>query len=438
MSLNGTVWAPIGPSPMNEGTGDNGLVTTIAVHPTNSSVLYLGTAQGGVWRSADGGKTWKPIFDHAPSLGIGEPGGIAIDPSNPDTIYVGTSSRVGSAEPDTIGQPSKGLFKSTDGGSSWVAVGSGYPAGNSGNATQFLNQTINVIIVDPANGVLYLASSSGVFTSTDGGLNWSQATGLNGDTRSLALDLSTPANARILHAGVSGQGVFRSKNGALSFTQTLSPTTPAVATALAGGSFTRVIVAPAPPTSPANVNGVQVLYVALGGTYSGPPPDPIGVFMSTDQGSTWTKQGSAGLSGTTYGGYAVDLAVDPASPGDGSTDTLLFGCLAQFRSTDSGATFSAISVGHPDTHTWTMVPQSGGASTVVYCGCDGGVFVSTDGGSSWNPINKGGLQTGLFYNIDIKPDAGATVTVGALQDNRLQTTAGASGISWNATFGGDG
>jgi hypothetical protein len=132
------------------------------------------------------------------------------------------------------------------------------------------------------------------------------------------------------------------------------------------------------------------------------------------------------------------MAVDPASPGDVSTDTLLFGCLGQFRSTDSGATFSSISVGHPDTHTWTMVPQSGGAKTVVYCGCDGGMFVSTDGGVNWSPKNKGGLQTGLFYNIDVKPDAGATVTVGALQDNRLQTTALAPGISWNATFGGDG
>ena len=440
MSLNGTVWAPIGPSPMKEGTGeDSGLATVIAVHPTNSNVLYLGTAQGGVWRSSDAGKNWTPLFDRQPSLGIGEPAGIAIDPANTDTIYVGTSSRVGSAEPDTIGQPSAGLFKSTDGGSSWIALGSGYPAGNTGNATQFVNQTINVIIVDPSSGVIYLGARNGVFTSSDGGLNWKQATGLAGDTRSLALDLSTSAGARILHAGVSGQGVFRSKNGAVSFTQTLSATTAAVSTALgAGGGFTRVVVALAPPTSPANVNGVQVLYVTLGGTYSGPPADPIGVFMSKDQGATWTKQGSAGLSGTTYGGYAIDMAVDPSSPGDGATDTLFFGCQNQFRSTDSGATFSGFNAGHNDTHTWTTVAQTGGAKTVVYCGCDGGVDVSTDGGSSWSPINAGGLQTGLFYNLDIKPDVGATVTVGALQDNQIQTTKGAAGLAWNATFGGDG
>ena len=141
MSLTGTVWAPLGPSPMNEsGTQDNGLVTALAVNPNNSKVLYLGSAQGGVWRSADGGDTWVPIFDRQPCLGIGEPAGIAIDPANTGIIYVGTSSRDGSAEPDTIGQPAKGLFKSTDGGASWIALGSGYPAGNTGNATQFVGQ----------------------------------------------------------------------------------------------------------------------------------------------------------------------------------------------------------------------------------------------------------------------------------------------------------
>jgi Abnormal spindle-like microcephaly-assoc'd, ASPM-SPD-2-Hydin len=443
MSLNGTVWSPIGPSPMAEGSGqDNGLVTAIAVNPNNPSVIYLGSAQGGVWRSSDGGSTWLPLFDRPLSehisLGIGEPAGIAIDPNNTDTIYVGTSSRVGSSEPDTIGQPAAGLFKSTDGGASWIALGSGFPAGNTGNATQFLNRTINVIIVDPANSnVVYLASVNGVFTSSDGGQNWTAASGISGDTRSLVLDLSTPASTRILHAGVSGKGVFISKDSGQTFSQTLSPTTPAVAAALAGSSFTRVIVALAPPASPPNVNGVQVIYVTMAGTYSG-TPDPVGVFLSTDQGGTWTRQAATGMSGTTYGGYALDMAVDPASPGDGINDVLYFGCISQFKSTDAGASFTSHSVGHVDTHTWTCVPQTGGAKTVVYCGCDGGIDVSTDAGVTWSPINSGGLQTGLFYNIALKPDASASVTVGALQDNELQTTKGAVSPAWNATIGGDG
>ena len=192
----------------------------------------------------------------------------------------------------------------------------------------------------------------------------------------------------------------------------------------------------APPTSPPNVKGVQVVYVTFSG--SGTAPDPVGVFVSKDQGATWTQQTATGVSGTTYGGYALNMAVDPASPGDGSNDVIYFGCLNQFKSGNSGASFSPMGVGHADTHTWTTVPQSGGAKTVVYCGCDGGIDVSTDAGGSWNPINAGGLQTGLFYNIAVKPDATASATAGALQDNELQTTAGATSPAWNAPVGGDG
>ncbi|MBV9363047.1 MAG: choice-of-anchor D domain-containing protein [Solirubrobacterales bacterium] len=440
MSLNGTVWAPIGPSPMKENGGrDNGLVTAIAVNPNNTNVLYLGTAQGGVWRSKDGGNTWTPLFDRQRSLGIGEPAGIAIDPNNADVVYVGASGRVGAIEPGTISQPSAGLFKSTDGGASWIAMGSGYPAGNTGNAIQFVRKAVNVIIVDPdpASAVIYLADQNGVFTSTDGGLNWTAATGIAGDTRSLALDLSTPSNARILFAGVAGQGVFKSTDGGATFTQVLSGTTPAVAAALGGGGFVRVVVALAPPASPPDLKGVQVIYVTMSAGY-GAPNDPVGVFISKDQGQTWTRQNASGVSGTTYGGYALDMAVDPASPGDGSNDVIYLGCLNQFKSTDSGATFSGLSVGHADTHTWTLVSGSGGANTTVYCGNDGGIDVSTDNGATWKPLNSGGLQTGLFYNITVKPDATASVTAGALQDNRIETTAGVAAPEWNATTGGDG
>ena len=439
MSLNGTVWVPIGPSPMNEGSGeDNGLVTAIAVNPNNNNVIYLGTAGGGVWRSGDGGDTWTPIFDQQPVLGIGEPAGIAIDPSNTDTIYVGTSARDEAIEPGTVDQPTAGLFKSTDGGVSWIQLGSGYPASNTGNAGIFIGQTINVIIVDPADSnVIYLAASTGVYTSADGGQNWTAATGIGGDSRALVLDLTSPANARILHAGVDGNGVFRSNDGGASFTQTLSPTTPVLSSAVGSNSIGRVAVALAPATNPADVNGIQVIYTAISAGYN--QPDPIGLFLSIDQGGTWTKLTATGISGTTYGGYAMDIAVDPASPGDGQHDTVFYGCQNQFISTDAGGTFSSINVGHVDVHTWTCVPQPQGTATVVYCGSDGGIDVSVNGGTTWSPRNKGGLQTGLFYNIAITPDAAASATAGAMQDNSIETTAGpAAPPGWTAGTGGDG
>ena len=342
-----------------------------------------------------------------------------------------------SAEPGTVGQPTAGLFKSTDGGASWIQLGSGYPSTNTGNANTFVGQNINEIIVDPSDSnTVYLSASTGVYKSTDAGQNWTQAAGIGGDSRSLALDLTSPRLARILHAGVDGTGVFISTDGGSTFTTTLSVTSPVVVAAAGSNNVSRVAIALAPAATPVDVNGIQVIYAALAAGYN--QPDPIGLFQTKDQGGTWTQLAAAGISGTTYGGYAMDIAVDPASPGDGLNDIVFYGCQNQFRSTDAGASFSGLSVGHADTHTWTCVAQSGGSPTIVWCGNDGGVDLSSNGGLAWSSRNSGGLQTGLFYNLAVKPDATASVTVGAMQDNAIETTSGEVPPAWTVGTGGDG
>src|ERR1700680_3323371 len=128
MSLQGTVWTPIGPSPILEGAAQvNGLVTTIAVNPNDANLFYIGTAGGGVWRTTDGGTTWRPLLDHQLTLGIGEPSALALEPNNADTLYVGTGQRItfGTFNSGGFGPPdlSQGLFKSTDSGGSWIQLG---------------------------------------------------------------------------------------------------------------------------------------------------------------------------------------------------------------------------------------------------------------------------------------------------------------------------
>jgi photosystem II stability/assembly factor-like uncharacterized protein len=228
-------------------------------------------------------------------------------------------------------------------------------------------------------------------------------------------------------------------------------------------SVGKFVVALAPPTSPPAPAGIQVLYATIEGQPLNRPrqstdaPDPIGVFRSTDQGVTWTLQTphnagippSSGMPLNTQGGYSFHMAVDPASPGDGNHDIIYLGTVDTAKSVDSGSTFVALNGLHADTHTWAFAPQSGQPS-VVYCGNDGGLFkcigptASDPAGVNFTSRNAGGLQTALFYNLDVNRDATASVTLGALQDNGIVTTAGVAAPTdaephpWKMGRSGDG
>ena len=255
----------------------------------------------------------------------------------------------------------------------------------------FFNQLITIVIVDPANAqTLYLASNAGLFVSTDGGFNWTKGVSPAGDVRSLSLDTTSPAGARILYAGVSGVGVVQSTDGGLNWNTILNAATPAVAAALAGGGFGKVVVALAPAAAAPNPAGIQVLYATMVGT--GSAPNTVGLFQSTDQGNTWSARSATGLAGiiaSPQGGYSFLMAVDPQSPGDGTGDIIYFGNQFQARSTDAGGSFAALSGLHADTHAWAFSPQPGPFS-VAYCGNDGGLFNCTSG-TTFTSLNAGGI-----------------------------------------------
>ncbi len=463
-AITGTNWVPIGPVPVMQGSSAvNGRVNAIAINPNNPNVIYVGAAFGGVWKSTNAGANWTPLFDQQPSLGVGESNALAIDPNNTDVIYVGTSSRFFGTP-----TPSKGMLKSTDGGASWAVLGADYPPGVSGNADLiFGSASINRIIVDPANSnIVYAGANNGLYRSTNGGRDWTLGTGGFGDAETLSLDTSSPIGARVLFAGVRSSGVRRSTDGGQTWTQVLNATTPAVAGALSmnGWGFGKVAIALAPPTATPNPNGVQVIYATMQGAGVArdsmgnpildgmgnpiPAPDPIGVFQSVDQGATWTQRPGVFAAGRrdTQGGFNLTLGVDPASPGNGTNDIVYYGAVGMFRSTDSGANFANTQNGmHVDTHAdWTFVPRPGMPSQ-VYTGNDGGIWRSDDDGAHWTgtgmpgapaTINAGGFQTALIYNLAVKNDATASVSLAGLQDNGMIRTTGS--LAWDDTKGGDG
>jgi hypothetical protein len=449
-SIAGTVWKPIGPNPIVEpgccGSpftfAANGRVNSIAVDPTNSSVLYLGSAGGGVWKTVDGGAHWMPMTDQEISLGIGSSHAIAIDPNHPNTIYAGTSSW-SLLNPGDRAQ-SRGILKSTDGGASWIVLGSGFPTGNDGNAESFFrDRNISTILVDPADSqMLYLAAgragdaiAGGVFRSEDGGLNWAQGTGTEGlRVESLVLDTSSPPGARVLYAGAETRGVLKSTDGGKSWTEVLKPST---VTTEAPNGFYKVMVALAPPATPPNMAG-PVVYASLQLNDAASKNLLHVIFRNTNGGmeGDWEKRDGQVLTflnsdlSQLFGGGFSDMVVDPASPGDGSNDRIYWGGLSQYLSTDSGDTFDEIGQVHGihgDHQAWLVVPHAG--LNTLWVGDDGGIWRSDDAGATWtgtgtsppaslaSTLNAGGLQTATLYQLAVQADAGATATLAGTQDS---------------------
>jgi photosystem II stability/assembly factor-like uncharacterized protein len=161
-------WTLIGPQPLihpdAEGmTGISGLINAAAVDPQNANVVYLGADGGGVWKTTDGGQTWLPMTDDQPSLEIGA---LALDPTSPDIVYAGTS--ISNASFANMGA---GILKSSDGGSTWTQLPGPLPTGPG------LEALVQSLAVSPSDGNVVLAvdastAGAAVYRSADGGNTW--------------------------------------------------------------------------------------------------------------------------------------------------------------------------------------------------------------------------------------------------------------------------
>ena len=445
-------WQSIGPRPITQGqtfgnprVAVSGRVTAIALDPgyngTTNKTLYVGGAQGGVWKTTDNGANWTPIMDDQPTMAIGA---IAIDPTNPSVIYVGT----GEANFSGDSYYGAGILKTTNGGVTWTQI-KGPVSPNDPTIFAFVNVVIPKIVVDPTSpSTVYAVTNAnghtngstggagtfnidqrGVWKSTDGGNNWTNLNPLqtNPPGQNSGTDfLIDPAKPSRLFAAIQGQGIFL-------FDGTVqSPAwTKLTASPLPSTGFTRVILANGPPISPSTETTIFSIYAA---TDSG---SILGVFRSTDGGTSWTQLINPPVSGQTN--YNLALAIDPTDSnfiyyGTQSGATL-------WRSTNGGQAWTDISQGdgvtggvHADTHVLVVCPTN---RNILFTGDDGGIWRSDNATStpvSWTTLNST-LSITQFQGVALHP-TDPNIIIGGTQDNGTDLYGGQ--LSWTLSQGGDG
>lgn len=402
----------IGPAVMS------GRIAALAANPKDSRVLYAGAASGGLWKSTNGGTTFKPVFDRYPQ----SIGAIAIDPQKPDTVWVGT----GESWVRNSVSTGAGIYKSTDGGENWQLVG--LPD----------SEHIAKIVVDPkrsdtvyvaALGKLWSSSEErGLFKTTDGGKTWKKILFVDAGTgcSDVAID---PQETEVLYAGMwqfrrwpwtfksggPGSGLYRSADGGQSWQRAKE--------GLPEGELGRIAIAVA-PSRPSTVYAlVEAKKSAL--------------LRSDDAGRTWQSVNTSNAAGERPFYFQL-LVVDPQDYKRVYKPGLLLNVSENggsgFTMLGAGLTGTAI---HPDIHALIIDPQQ---PATLYLGTDGGVYRSADRGATWSFLRN--LPVSQFYHVSLDMERPFNV-YGGLQDNGSwmgpsQTPGGVQNKDWREVGFGDG
>jgi photosystem II stability/assembly factor-like uncharacterized protein len=404
----------------------SGRVSAIdAVHEGNRLTVYIGAASGGVWKSTNGGTTYKPVFDKQPVQSIGA---IAIDPKNPKVVWVG-SGESWTRNSVSIGD---GVYKSVDGGENWTNLGLKE------------SERITKIIVDPTDsnsvfvcvpGKLWSDSfDRGVYKTSDGGRTWSQV--LKGTNASTGCSMITidRANPKTMYAGMwdfrrkgwtfrsggdgpnapSGSSLFKSTDGGTTWSDISS------SSGLPSKPWGRVDVVAAP-------SNANILYCLI---EAEPPKN--GLYRSDDGGKTWQlRDRSQMMIWRPF--YFANLVVDPKNP-----EKVYKPGGGLIASNDGGKSFSGIGGGaHGDFHDVWIDPMN---TDHLIVGDDGGVWYSYDAGNRWWKADN--LPISQFYHVSVDMDRPYHV-YGGLQDNSswVGDSAFPGGIGpdrWENMYGGDG
>jgi photosystem II stability/assembly factor-like uncharacterized protein len=434
--VNHTSWTQIGPAPIPGGqtTGISnpvsGRVTSIAIHPTDPNTVYVGTAQAGVYRTLDGGTTWVAIMDNALTLAIGS---VAIDPNDPSTIFVGTGEG-GFGGGQFFGV---GLYRIRNANTKPLLEGPFNTATNTSTGTLSNGRGITKVLVDPLDSnVVFVSTSSGA----NGFLNAGSAGVGNpqrGVFRSVNAQSANPTFTKLNIAGPTGTGLNPGANLPVHDLE-FEPGNPNVL--LAGGNdslntgfdgvwrSTNALAAdPATVTFTKTLPGLclwcntQIAVNKTGSVvtvYAALESASGGeVKKSVDGGVTWTPSlptATGFCGGQCF--YDMPIAVSPTN-----ALAVLIGGSGDYdalqtpnkRSVD-GTNFVKSSTGlHPDSHAIEFAPSN---PLIVYHGNDGGIFKSLDGGSSWTSLNNTGFSATQFVDISTHP-TDRNFMIGGTQDN---------------------
>jgi photosystem II stability/assembly factor-like uncharacterized protein len=359
-----------------------GNVRAIAVHPINSSILFIGADSGGVFRSRNNGNTWQPVTDSNSSLFISS---LAIDPGDPNTIYAGTSLNV---------------LKSRDGGDTWHEM-------------ENVGRPVYGVTVSPADSrVILAATPRGVERSADGGETW--ALGFAARNGAKGVLFASGSNTAYASIDSLATPVMTSKDGGVTWASASGAGT----TALPG--FSRHVTLAVAASNP------NVLYAGAASVVTG--SGFAGLFRSADGGASWTRLESAPNYCGSLCTWWPAVAVHPRDP-----NVVMAAGVTGHRSLDGGATWTRIdrnaSTGeqlYVDKHAITFSRDG----STVYVGDDGGVHEGTNvqaaAGISWKNLNAG-LNLSQFYaGFSLDPEDSSITLAGAQDTGAVLITSGAA------------
>jgi photosystem II stability/assembly factor-like uncharacterized protein len=460
--INTTDWVFLGPNPIPLGQTTalrvpvSGRTIAIAVHPTDPDTVYVGTAQGGLYKSTNGGTNWTKLFEfQLESLAIGA---ITIDPNDSNVVYVGTGENGQSAD-SAIG---RGLYIIRNANSATPSLNGPFKLDGAGNDVMS-GRAIGRVVVNPLDSnVIFVCTSSatggnpntnalptplrGLYRSTNAQsatptFEQIQITGIAVPNDRIVIDLAMdPANPNLLVAtviGVSGDGgIYRTANALApvpTFTRTL--TLPNGAT---NGRAELTVTRSATPATTFYAATGEISTAALGGPACAAATAGL-LRRSTDGGLTWSAPipGSTGFCGGQCF-YDIALAVTPdnqtihlgGAAGNGSANC---STSVMKRSVNGGTTFATNANNlHADEHALAIAPSN---PQVVYTGSDGGIWRSTANGSNWVSLNNIDFSATQFQGVAVHP-YDRNFLMGGTQDNG--TICRAANGTWSHCRDGDG